>query len=65
MLEKDEEYEFHYDNSKKFSEQNISKEALEIFTKLYYEYIADDIEKKGIAEMLDINEKLSEIEERN
>ena len=65
MLEKDEEYEFHYDNSKKVSEQNISKEALEIFTKLYYEYIADDIEKKGIAEMLDINEKLSEIEERN
>ena len=40
-------------------------ETFIIFTKLYYEYIADDIEKKGIAEMLDINEKLSEIEERN
>lgn len=63
MLGKDEDYEFLYDKNKKFSEQNISKEACEIFTRLYLEYIADEKQKEGIEEMLDINEKLSNIKQ--
>lgn len=65
ILGKDENFDFSYDINKKFSEQNISREACEIFTKLYYEYIADDMQKEGIKEMLDINQKLNDIDERN
>lgn len=60
ILGKDAHYKFEYDRSKKFSEQNISTQACEIFTRLYYEYIADNIQKKGIEEILEINEGKSE-----
>jgi len=57
----DEDYNFIYDTSKKFSEQSVSRDALMTFTRLYYLYIADDREKKGIKEILEMNNKGKEM----
>ena len=58
MLGKDEDYQFSFDPKRKLSEQNISKEAYAIFTRLYYQYIADENERKGIEEMVKLGKRI-------
>lgn len=65
ILGKDEDYNFTYDTSKDFSEQNISTEACEIFIKLYIKYIADDKKREGIKDMLELNELINETHKGN
>lgn len=54
---KDSTYKFVFDSEKSFREQNISREAFKIFTKLYYRYIATEVEKDKIEKMLKINDQ--------
>ena len=56
---------FDFDKNKDFSEQNISTEACEIFIKLYIKYIADEKQREGIKEMLELNELMNENNKRN
>lgn len=65
ILGKDEDYDFTFDKNKDFSEQNISTEACEIFIKLYIKYIADEKQREGIKEMLELNELMNENNKMN
>ena len=50
-------YKFMYDYSKGYNEQLISKNALKILYKIYYNYILSDIDKKKFVDILKLKEK--------
>lgn len=56
----DENYEFRINRKLSIKEQNISRDAYTIFTRLYYQYIADDGEKQKIGAMLRLNDRNSQ-----
>lgn len=50
-------YKFMYDYNKEYNEQIISKNALKILYKIYYNYILSDIDKKKFEDILKLKEK--------
>lgn len=50
-------YKFMYDYNKGYNEQIISKNALKILYKIYYNYILSDIDKKKFEDILKLKEK--------
>jgi len=50
-------YKFMYDYNKGYNEQIISKNALKILYKIYYNYILSDIDKKKFLDILKLKEK--------
>lgn len=56
----DADYKFTFNKSKPINEQNISKNAYIIFTKLYRDYIATESEKIKINEILELNSMKNE-----
>lgn len=61
---KDENYVFEFDPTKNIEEQNISKNAYAVFIVIYMNYIATELEKKKIQEILELNAVKSEIEKK-
>lgn len=49
--------DFYIEPNKKFEEQKISEKSKDLISLIYYEYIANDSEKKEILSKWDINEK--------
>ena len=54
---KDDSYEFKYDESKALQEQNISREANAIILTLFRDYFASDVQKEKLKQILNRNEK--------
>lgn len=52
----DSNIEFYIDKSKSFQEQNISEKCKDLLAYIYYDYIADENEKKEILKQWNINE---------
>ena len=50
-------YSFRYDYNKRYNEQIISKNALKILYKIYYNYILNDSEKEKFIDVLKLKEK--------
>ncbi len=55
--EKNENYDFKYNDSLPIDEQDISSEAKAILTLIYRNYLCDSDEKKELDEIFEINEK--------
>ena len=55
--EKNENYDFKYNDSLPIDEQDISSEAKAILTLIYRDYLCDSDEKKELDEIFDLNEK--------
>ena len=56
-IHRNKNYKFMYDYSKGYNEQIISKNALKILYKIYYNYILSDIDKKKFLDILKLKEK--------
>ena len=50
-------YSFMYDYNKRYNEQIISKNALKILYKIYYNYILNDSDKEKFIDVLKLKEK--------
>ena len=53
----DSKLDFYIDANKSFEEQNISEKSKDLISLIYYDYIADEDEKKEILEQWNLNEK--------
>lgn len=53
----DSELDFYIDANKSFKEQQISEKSKDLIALIYYDYIAEDDEKKEIINKWDINEE--------
>ena len=53
----DSELDFYIDPSKSFEEQNISEKSKDLISLIYYDYIAENEEKKEILKQWKLNEK--------
>ena len=53
----DSKLDFYIDSSKSFKEQKISEKTKDLISLIYYDYIAEDEEKKEILDQWNFNEK--------
>ena len=53
----DSKLDFYIEPNKSFKEQNISEKSKDLISLIYYDYIAEEEEKKEILKQWDINEK--------
>lgn len=53
----DSKLDFYIDSNKSFKEQSISEKSKDLISLIYYEYIAEDEEKKEILNQWNLNEK--------
>lgn len=53
----DSKSDFYIDTSKSFEEQNISEKSKDLLALIYYDYIAEEEEKKEIIEQWELNEE--------
>lgn len=53
----DSKLDFYIESNKKFEEQKISERSKDLISLIYYEYIANDSEKKNILNEWNLNEK--------
>lgn len=56
-LAADSKKDFYIDKNKKFKDQKISEECKDLLSLIYYDYIAEEDEKKEILEKWSMNEK--------
>lgn len=59
----DSKLDFYVDINKSFEEQSISEKSKDLISLIYYEYIADEVEKKEILEQWNLNEINSQKEQ--
>lgn len=53
----DSKLDFYIDENKSFKEQKISEKSKDLISLIYYQYIAEEDEKKEILQQWDMNEK--------